>query len=168
MRFIILLSISLCAFLCSTAQELNDQQWNAVTSGGEQMSSSLTGHSIDWVLGEIMTETFRDNVQMAVINQGFLQSKLMISQTNEGLTDKIDLNIYPNPFSNTVNIKTSNPSQLEVILISVGGAFILEPFEFVNSTSIDLKAFPAGSYYLRITDSKSKQSSTFKIQKITE
>ena len=168
MRFIILYILIVGPFFCLSSQELNDQQWNAVSSGGDHMSSSVTGHSIDWVLGEIMTETFRDNDQMAIITQGFLQSKLVISQTNEPVSNNIDLSIYPNPSSNAVNIKTSNPNQLEVSVISANGSLISAPNAFVNSISIDLKAFPAGTYYLRFTDSETNHSSTFKIQKITE
>lgn len=66
--------------------------------------------------------------------------------------DQHKLSIFPNPSEGIVQIHQSSTSPLEINLITIDGKF-LGSFDLSGKEStVDLSAFPPGSYFLNITD----------------
>jgi hypothetical protein len=73
-----------------------------------------------------------------------------------------NLKVYPNPFSDKVEIEIpENLKGCEILLSNTSGKEILRQHLLENKTEIDLARFPAGIYFVKLFDNK-----IFKVQKV--
>jgi hypothetical protein len=83
-----------------------------------------------------------------VINQSALRSKFTTSLGE--IKDSRQLSAYPNPASNQITIQNNNHKMLGTVSIyDVSGKMIYKKFVGSSQTTIDVKNFSAGVYYIR-------------------
>ena len=68
-----------------------------------------------------------------------------------------DVTLYPNPATNTIQINVVGVQEYDVALYNVTGQLL---GYYNNPKQIDISGRSAGTYFLQITDVKSKQSVT--------
>jgi hypothetical protein len=138
-------------------------------SGQEVISSSgdfhsAGGHSVSWTIGEPVIDTW--TAGGTVISQGFQQPILDIVSVYEHPELSFDINAYPNPTSDFLNIVVTNGDyeKLSYHLFDINGKLLDSKQIISETTEIMFTQFPAAMYYLRIMHSNSEMK-TFKIVK---
>lgn len=83
-----------------------------------------------------------------------------------------NLKVYPNPTNGTFTIELDGNSSYDVVPFTIYNAegkpvlhHRLAPFNGMLSAQVSLKAFPAGSYYLRVLDAKAGINQLLKVVK---
>ncbi len=135
---------------------------DVVTTTGGYYSNSAG--SLSWTMGEPISETFSDGNN--TITQGFQQGSYSIVSVNEVDQPDVNITVYPNPFTSTLNIKSdsSGPIRIEAIDMQ-GNSISTQSFEN-GQGQIDLSNLPEAIYLLRVYDNNGKQLKVFKIQKV--
>ncbi len=139
-----LLLFSVIIFLATF--ELKAQE--VVASGGDYFENSSV--SISWTLGEPVTETITDGTN--ILTQGFQQSKLTATEVFDISTDKFDINLFPNPTLNIINIKTSEFKNLSYNISDTNGKLLKEGKLVSENTEISVNRLPAAVYFFTITN----------------
>lgn len=125
---------------------------------------STGGHSISWTIGEPVIDTW--TAGSTIISQGFQQPILEIVSVYEHPDLSFDINAYPNPTSDFLNVVVTNGDyeKLSYHLFDINGKLLDSNQIDSESTEIMFVQFPAAMYYLRIMHSNS-EIKTFKIIK---
>ncbi|HRS70035.1 MAG TPA: T9SS type A sorting domain-containing protein, partial [Bacteroidales bacterium] len=115
--------------------------------------------------GEPVIETYSNG--NAILTQGFQQSNYIINSINNLTADAFQINIYPNPSTDFINIDFSQkPTCLYIEMFDLLGKQILKK-ELVNLNEyIDLTNLAASEYFLKITTKEGKIIKTCKIIKV--
>lgn len=150
---------------------LNAQQLSrsVVTAAGDYSSNG--GYSLSSTIGEVITETYRTADSSRYLTQGFQQwddEQVFVKQINTGL----DLNIFPNPTSNYINIRMS---------AELAGTVELQLYDMIGNTlnimksanylqgrvvyTYNISALPAGIYLLRAIDKTGEALQAYQIIK---
>jgi type IX secretion system substrate protein len=133
-------------------------------SAGDHFSG--TNVQLSWTIGEIMVETYVNDMNQ--LTQGFHQANLIVSAVEDQI-EWVQINVFPNPTSNILNIEWSeNEASHTMSLYDASGKLLMsqkKSYQFMPD-SLDLSAYPAGSYLLRFTNHNKNQVKTFKILKI--
>jgi len=74
---------------------------------------------------------------------------LVTPAATDKLISSVILDVYPNPFTNTLQLKTSSGNPLQVSLCNLMGKE-LKSIEFLTSAEFQLANLPAGIYYLKV------------------
>jgi hypothetical protein len=142
----------------------------------QSMSSEITASSgehftgintqLSWTIGEMMIETFSSGPNQ--LTQGFHQNNITVTNVTS-LSESFQVKIFPNPTTNFLNIDWPEISDcLSLSLYDVTGQQLL--FETTLNQpllrTLDLSAFPAGSYVLHLSNQNKKKVKTFIILKI--
>ncbi len=115
-------------------------QRDVVGAGGGQIGSLSFG-SLEWTLGEFMTE--RLQTDQTLITQGFHQPFLIIDNIAEA-TPNILIEAFPNPTASILHLKTATSTPLDVKLLDLTGKEILSK-HFALGTQLDFfKKVPKG------------------------
>ncbi len=126
------------------AQELNP---SVISTGGETFTAS--GFSLDFVIGEIVTESYAE--QGVMLTQGFLQGKKDGMAINEQIISIDDIDVYPNPSNYLLNIMCKvkdMPVRIEIIDIQ---GCIVSSVQFKNNPmAVSLNQLNPGLYMLRL------------------
>lgn len=154
------------ALLCSICYSLHAQVLQAgliSTSGG--FSTSSNG-SLSWTLGELAIQTFKSGDQQ--LTQGFHQNRMLLTPVFEVDFQAIELDVFPNPSSQIITLRTSETSglQLSYELLNVYGQQLRHGSLEANNTTIDLSQLSPQLYLLNVISSYGKKVAVFKIQKI--
>ena len=81
-------------------------------SGGE--SFVITEQSLEFAIGEIITETYQANSN--VLSQGFIQGSPQGIGINEDIIKNTDVRIFPNPAQNQITVSSKKaPMKIEII-----------------------------------------------------
>jgi hypothetical protein len=132
-------------------------QKSVVATGGAANDSY--GNKISYSVGQIAigsanTANFR-------VNEG-VQQPISVSELSieEALRLAVELNVYPNPSSNTLNIARTDEatSKLDYQLITSDGAVVLSGVLEGQTTAVSLQNLPAAVYLLRVTDGKQQRA----------
>lgn len=75
----------------------------------------------------------------------------------------IDLNIFPNPTSDYLNITSKNEQTFQVELFSVSGLKVIQGLRFNKQLKLNVNHIPSGNYFLRFTDTVNNQITSKKI-----
>ena len=110
---------------------------------GSVSNSTIT---IDYSVGENAISTISGPSNS--ITQGFLQPQLVIATGIIEVNQNNEISIFPNPTSDFVNIKSSEP--ITWTIYDEAGRVILSG----DGYNIDTKQFAQGIYYLNLTTSK--------------
>src|SRR5260221_5073028 len=146
-----------CIYHCSCSQSLS----HSVIGASGDVFHSLNG-SLDWTIGEMMTETYIQESKM--FTQGFHQPE--IEPTDPGL----EIHVHPNPVPNFLNVMGKKNSNYKVEVFNTYGQKLIERNINLNLNEshfqIDFRDFIPSLYVLRIFNIDTGQVSSFKIEKI--
>lgn len=141
--------ISLCFVI--TAQDVKQQ---VITSAGGYNISGDNSMSLSWTLGELVISTVESPGGQLVLTQGFQQTKVLIEGIEINPELDVEVLIYPNPATDYLNIKFSEPLVGETMIFLSGpdGRLIttevMKPGVLVKE--MRMQKYPAGKYFLRI------------------
>lgn len=146
----ILTSVLAIFFIASVSgQEIKQQVISS--AGGYDVSGDI---SLSWTLGELVISTVESSGGDLILTQGFQQSKLEVTAIEENPDLGVAVTIYPNPTSEILNIKFVLPLEGETLmqLAAPDGSIVLveEVPSGVLIKQINMQAYPAGTYFLRI------------------
>lgn len=79
------------------------------------------------------------------------------SASKETINSETDIQLYPNPVHDILNIKLTNGQKAEVALFDSLGSLILEKMVY-GTISISLNNLPESNYYLRVTTSETVET----------
>lgn len=167
-----LLALTIICSLFSFGQETDTVFIQLYGIGGGYGESSK-GQSLSYSMGEIMVSTVSNFNQ--TLTQGFQQSSFEAVVGIIEIEDiEFDVQAYPNPTTDFLNIKIStskgnvNASEYQVLFYDLTGkAIVLEQNYLENDIiRLDLNNLPTGAYIARIVGNENKQViSNFKITK---
>lgn len=158
-----ILILSLCVFVTSysKAQSLSS---SVIGSTGEQFSSS--SGSLEWTLGEIMTETYQQG--KGFFTQGFHQPAT-IKVTSVEEVEEQNLWVYPNPTREALNIKISERGDYLLEFFNLQGQKLINRNFTVESETyiqrVDLQEYAVAVYLLRISNTITGKNTYHKIEK---
>lgn len=144
---------------CAIAQELSP---SVVSSSGESFMAS--GVSLDFTIGEIVTETYTE--QDFMLTQGFLQGKKGETAIGEQPVNASDIDVYPNPSRNMVHVMykgREKPTNVEII--GMHGCMVRSVQFTNNPMAVDLQQLNPGLYVMRLLFSDHNSVSTKIIKK---
>jgi hypothetical protein len=104
-------------------------------------------HSIEWTLGEFMTETLKNN--NGSITQGFHQANLLFVAVDDA--EIAGLEVFPNPVNATLTIKNGSEESLNLNISHISGSEIFKDKITIGTESLKFDS--------------AKGSKTFKIEK---
>lgn len=157
LTFCIALSIGALA----NAQSIEPQ---VIGSTGGHYTS--TGAQLSFTAGEVMIETV--TATNSIITQGFHQPE----SSGVGISEvpgKIQMNVYPNPTFDQVNIALKQHDQnFNVTLFDAQGKLVLQDriLKNTNNQTMDVSRLAAGTYILKVTSADAKHAATFNLQKM--
>jgi len=134
------------------------------SSGGQ---FSIPTGSLDWMLGEIMTETYQQNSYY--LTQGFHQPAIIIV-TDVVEKPGLDMSLYPNPVREFLTVKISLPGDYEIDLFDLKGVMLvshkLQVKENPEEQEINMQELAVALYVLRVTDVALKKTYGYRIEKV--
>lgn len=137
---------------------------SVIGSNGSFYNNLIFG-DLHFTLGEVaVSRLTTDEIELG---EGFHRSYYeLIVDTKEVFPLDWEVNVFPNPTSDRIQIKLSDISQANAQLFNNLGQLMIET-NFQSSTEeIDLNNLPAGTYWLHLKDDESRQG-IFQIQKIS-
>lgn len=159
MKKILLLTFCLSVAGFSKAQQLSS---SVVSSSGGQFEKP--NGSLEWTLGEIMTETYQKTV--GFFTQGFQQPSVIKVTGIDEFKEKNAL-AYPNPAREVLYVKTTESGDYQFELFNLQGQKLVSKNSAASGTQIqeiDLRGFSAAIYLLRISNTSTSTSSLHKIE----
>jgi hypothetical protein len=137
---------------------------DVISSAGDHYDNG--SYQLSWTLGEVAVQTYDNGSNM--LTEGFHQPEILITSIEEENLTDIDLNIYPNPTTQFINIELrNNESNMTAVVLDMSGKTIftksIEAFQV--ESGFDLSNLAAGGYLLQITEKDGKFRSTHQIQK---
>ncbi len=143
-NILLILPILLLPLSGILAQNLSSEV--TATSGAVFANETL---SVEWTLGEIMTETYAAG---AILTQGFHQPRtgLLSSTTNTPDGSGSGVKVYPNPA--TADVRVELPAGARLLgLHNLAGQLIALRFQGDGERrTTNVSALPAGAYFLRV------------------
>jgi len=161
MKKLILVACCCCAAGLVQAQSLSS---SVIGSAGENFNAPIG--SLEWTLGEIMTETYKES--MGYLTQGFHQpATIKIT----GLEDAEEENVfvYPNPAREVLYLKTIENGDYQFELFDLQGQKLISKKTSSFGTQIhtmEVQQFSAAIYLLRIANTTNGKTAYHKIEKL--
>ncbi|MBK9329409.1 MAG: T9SS type A sorting domain-containing protein [Sphingobacteriales bacterium] len=107
-----------------------------------------------------------------ILTQGFNQPNYqVVSRISESLFSDVKINVYPNPTTGIIAIKTEGTSTKKIYLdiISIDGKKQLQNIELDGTEkNVDLSPFSSGIYFLNFKDISDNNQTTYKILKSSQ
>jgi len=164
------LIVFLLIWVSSTlAQDLSP---TVIATAGKDLSAG--GYKLSFTIGELAVTTIKSTNN--ILTQGFQQPpNLYLSDIKSTSDYRINVNVYPNPTRDVVNISISEFNQNEAFSIYVYnnfGQLLMVPYENIqhsNGTNftIDLTEYAKGNYFIRlVNDENSQIIADFKVLKV--
>lgn len=116
-------------------------------------------HSIEWTLGEFMTETIRNN--NGSITQGFHQANLLFTAIDQ--TEIAGLDVFPNPVSQSLTVQNLSDGALDMQINHITGAGVYQSKIANGIEKFDFSNYPAGVYLIQFSNASGTK--TYKIEK---
>jgi hypothetical protein len=134
----------------ATAQTLSPE---VISTSGTSMSNGTT--TLDWTLGEPATATLDNSSNM--LSQGFHQPSIVVTAIADAATLN-EVKVFPNPTIDVVQIQfITNQKNTLVELYSVDGKLLEKQSVNSQTAEMNMSAYPAGTYFLRINNSDTHQ-----------
>ena len=132
-----------------------------ISSSGDYYNNGT--NSLSWSIGESMTETYTTG--NTKLTQGF-QQNFDTSTIIENLTDDRQINVFPNPTTDNINIEFSEINEKTIIqLFDIAGKVLLTQNVCNRTEQLDLSKFSNSTLIMKITEN-GKLLKSIKIQKI--
>jgi hypothetical protein len=150
--------IFILGFTCGSIQA---QQ--VISSAGA--SATGIGVQLSWTIGEPVIETFTGTT--AILTQGFHQSRLTVTAIDPTLYPELDLSVYPNPVSTSLQLLISGErlQNLTYKLYNIEGKSILTKVIENSPEMIRMELFSSGTYLLKVFRDDNTPLKTFKVIK---
>ncbi len=134
----------------------------SINATGDNISS--TNGIVCYSVGQIANSLLISNNNF--LSEGVQQSYEISTVTEVENISNINLNVYPNPTSNVLNLKVeaSNLVQYNYLLFNIGGRVIQKDQITNGQTQICMENLISATYFLTIFQDK-KKIKTFKILK---
>ena len=148
----------------SYAQSIAPQSLN---SGGAKMSQA--NGSLSFTVGELVVLSQSDS-EGNTLGSGFTASATLTTVTiQETDVTMIDVNVFPNPVSDLINIRI-NHSKLEQLLVYITDLEGKEVYSgkyagISNTIGINTAAYASGTYILSLKNNNNQVLGTYKIIK---
>jgi hypothetical protein len=136
-------------------------------NGNSIISSSLNGnqwYDINGIINGANTTVYvgasNNSYYVVVTEQGCISDPSnIIALSSSGVVELLSntIKIYPNPFSELINIEVSHKDHLEYLLTTVDGKVISKGI-FMGLYKIDTKKLSSGTYFLIINDKDKSKS----------
>lgn len=154
---------TLCLFLVYQAWGQSSASFDIVSASGSLSNETV---SIDFFAGSPMIG--EDANTDHLLQYGLLyQYELEVVLTTATLPPSVELNVFPNPVTSTLNVRTNSiPGQtMDVQLFDINGRMLLkrELNELTQEASMDLRNFQEGVYLLKVI--QANHTNTYKILK---
>ncbi len=154
---------TLCLFLACQVWGQPSASFDIVSTSGSLSNESL---SVVFLAGTPLIG--EDSNVDHMLQYGLLyQYELEVVLSTETLPASIELNVFPNPVTRTLNVRTNTiPREVvDIQLFDLNGRVLLEREinEFTQEASMDLRHFQEGIYLLKIL--QADHSNTYKIIK---
>jgi hypothetical protein len=142
--------------------------WTKVTlNWGDFSQPSDWGISVPWDASDILGFQWKKNasdgesdelwIDQVKIEGLVFDTPIQYTSSNDLLSEKIDLEIYPNPFNEEINISGLSASVKEVEIFSLDGSLVGSfRTEGANSLTINVSYLPKGLYLVRISGESMK------------
>ncbi len=136
-------------FFCFYALNAQSIDRSVVASQGATSVNPSIG-SIEWTLGETVTETFDDCFLTQGFNQTFEISGCGFTNIDEVPLDE-QLMVFPNPATDKLNIVSQNGTIKQIYIFNIHGALIMDQIGENNDQQImPINSMPAGQYIIRV------------------
>jgi hypothetical protein len=130
------------------------------------MSAENGGYQLSWTVGEPVIKTVTNGT--STLTQGFHQSKLTITAIDQLAIGELELNVYPNPFSEELTIEMVKNEQsmgIKLVVYDITGKQLLQSEIGHQIEKIAMQSYPSGNYLLRFFSEKMVPIQTFKVVK---
>ena len=153
--------ILFCSFLILSSGIITAQ--TAVTTTGSNANSS--SGSVSFTVGQLVVSSLKNNDAMVI--HGVQQPYEISVITGVEIPEiKLVLNIFPNPTSDILTLKTEeyDTEGLSYRLFNAAGLMMQDKKVTGNETTISMRRYSSGIYYLKVIN-KNLDIKTFKIIK---
>ncbi len=138
-----------------------------IASAGGYNKSADNSLSISWTLGETIVPTYVSQDGSIILTHGF-QQKIIITSIEENFEVPVSVTVYPNPASESVNIKFESlvDRMINVQIMDAQGRIVrTDRIEIsVIQKTINLQDLPSGVYFLKLI--KGNLVNVYKIVKL--
>lgn len=131
-----------------------------ISAQGESYSNA--NNTMDFTLGEIITETFSNGTND--LTQGFHQTLVAINSV-EDFDVNFLVTIFPNPSSDQITLNVEEYEGLTFNLYNIQGVVLEKSLLTNNKTTIELSNFPKGIYLLALTKEDNQILKTYRLIK---
>lgn len=137
---------------------------SVIGSNGSFYTNLIFG-DLHFTLGEIaVSRLITDEIELG---EGFHRSYYeLVVDTKEILPLDWQVNVFPNPTSDRIQIKLPDISATNVLLFNNLGQLMIETNFQSTTQEIDLNNLPSGTYWLHLKNNEGRQG-VFQIQKIS-
>jgi hypothetical protein len=154
----------LLLFACIIAKAQTVQP-SVIASAGNY--SAFSGGSIQWTIGEVVTETATSGSHS--FTQGFNQpdSSSLLTGVNKIGTPQFTISGYPNPVINNLSVTFSAIGIYVLDIYTIDGKKLTE-YTVTGSSEpmvIPFSKYPEGMYMVTVINAKTSQKSSFKVIK---
>ncbi len=118
-------------------------------------ASSAQNPQLHWILGESFVSYRQTND--VVLSEGFFQGLGLLTSTEDEHLN-LELTIFPNPFTEYINIVTDSEKQLHYRIFNASGQLVYSGEISESQTRYDLTTLELGLYYLTIEDKESNRN----------
>lgn len=161
-------SCLLMAFLCMGMSATAQIRSAVAAAGGDGQTSNVR---LSWTLGETAVATLQW-ANGEFLTEGFQQPEILhVQRVSPGISGKAALTIAPNPVSTVLTIQIAddwsrNASNLTLFDDNGRQIWAGQVAPGLATSELNLGAYPAGTYWLRIVADVSGAAQTFKVIKI--
>ena len=130
-------------------------------------SSSGSGISLSWTVGETLTATH--SAEGLYLTQGFQQPNFMIVSAEQISSPDFEIRVFPNPATDFISIEWSQEigGDIHVELYDMAGRRLnhQKSGNNVNHIRIDINSLQRSAYLLKVYSDKGEFSKTYRIIK---
>lgn len=140
--------------------------------GATGTSSVEQGLVYSYTVGETFTTTLRTTGTDVVLTQGFHQPEICLAVSTHTPTAFADwdIQVYPNPTAQYLTVQYANPQGhlLSASAVDQTGRILLadRPLSGIEVSQIDCALWPAGVYFLLLSDTQTKATATVRFVKL--
>jgi hypothetical protein len=160
-------TIILLAATC-WAINLNAQQAKPQVIATCGNTNQINNTIISYTVGETVVNTFSNN--NTILTQGYQQPHYNITQIKPTTSNNLNINIYPNPAEDLLNINFNNsqPLNIDIKIYDITGKLIISHIQLINEKhllSLPMKNVAAGKYLLNIYCKEINEQFSFEVIK---
>ena len=142
-----------------TAQDLD--HYVIGSDGGHSRNNQF---SLDYTIGEVVTEFGEDTLNNVHLTQGFQQTMLAIVSVEEHVLD-IEIDVYPNPAVDYLNVSIPTLQEdMQFALFDMQGKLIEQQKINSEAFTIGFSSMSTGNYLL-VFSNKDQRIKTLQVQK---